>query len=79
MPGRRYGGREKARPCDRSCGWVGLCLWYYVAMAAAVGEEEANTDETEIVEIPNRGHALTIDRGWREVADRALAPIRHFV
>ena len=28
---------------------------------------------TEIVEIPDRGHALTIDSGWREVADTALA------
>jgi hypothetical protein len=28
---------------------------------------------TEIVRIPGRGHALTIDSGWREVADRALA------
>jgi len=33
----------------------------------------------EIVEIPNRGHALTIDSGWREVADTALAFIRRFV
>ena len=28
---------------------------------------------TEIVEIKDRGHALTIDSGWREVADTALA------
>jgi hypothetical protein len=34
---------------------------------------------TEIVEIPNRGHALTIDSGWREVAHTALAFIRRFV
>jgi non-heme chloroperoxidase len=34
---------------------------------------------TEIVMIPNRGHALTIDSGWREVADTALAFIRRFV
>jgi non-heme chloroperoxidase len=27
---------------------------------------------TEIVKIPNRGHALTIDHGWREVAQTAL-------
>jgi hypothetical protein len=26
-----------------------------------------------------RGHALTIDGGWREVADTALAFIRRFV
>jgi hypothetical protein len=29
--------------------------------------------------MPNRGHALTIDSGWREVADTALAFIRRFV
>ena len=34
---------------------------------------------TEIVEIPDRGHALTIDSGWREVADKALAFIRRFL
>ena len=28
---------------------------------------------TEIAKIPNRGHSLTIDSGWREVADTALA------
>jgi len=31
------------------------------------------------VEIPNRGHSLTIDSGWREVADTALAFVRRFV
>jgi non-heme chloroperoxidase len=34
---------------------------------------------TEIVKIPNRGHALTIDSGWQEVADMALAFIQRFV
>jgi non-heme chloroperoxidase len=28
---------------------------------------------TEITEIPDRGHSLTIDSGWRDVADAALA------
>ncbi len=28
---------------------------------------------TEIHEMPNRGHSLTIDHGWREVAETALA------
>jgi non-heme chloroperoxidase len=37
-----------------------------------------NPGVTEIVEIPNRGHALTIDSGWREVADTALAFIKRF-
>ena len=34
---------------------------------------------TEITEVPNRGHALTIDNGWREVADTALTFLRRFV
>jgi non-heme chloroperoxidase len=33
----------------------------------------------EIVEMKNRGHALTIDSGWREVADTALAFVKRFV
>jgi hypothetical protein len=27
----------------------------------------------------NRGHALTIDSGWREVADKAMAFVKRFV
>jgi hypothetical protein len=34
---------------------------------------------TEIVETPNRAHALVIDSGWREVAETALAFVRRFV
>jgi non-heme chloroperoxidase len=34
---------------------------------------------TEIAKIPNRGHALTIDSGWRGVAEPALAFIKRFV
>ena len=30
-------------------------------------------------QVPNRGHALTIDHGWREVADKALAFVGRFV
>ena len=33
---------------------------------------------TEIEKIPNRGHSLTIDSGWREVAERALAFVKRF-
>jgi non-heme chloroperoxidase len=50
------------------------------AIANASYERQArNVGVTEIVEMPNRGHALTIDHGWREVADRALAFIKRFV
>jgi non-heme chloroperoxidase len=31
------------------------------------------------VKIKNRGHALTIDHGWRKVADTALEFIQRFV
>ncbi|MEU2282602.1 hypothetical protein ABZ614_11830 [Streptomyces sp. NPDC013178] len=31
------------------------------------------------VEVKDRGHALTIDHGWQEVADTALSFVRRFV
>jgi len=40
--------------------------------------QRRNAGVTEIVEIKNRGHALTIDSGWREVADTALKFVRRF-
>ena len=40
---------------------------------------DQNPGVTEIVEIKGRGHALTIDSGWREVADTALAFVKRFV
>src|SRR6266852_3743095 len=46
---------------------------------ASYKKQKRNGSVTEIVEIPNRGHALTIDSGWREVAETALAFIRRFV
>jgi pimeloyl-ACP methyl ester carboxylesterase len=46
---------------------------------ASFKREQRNSSVTEIVEMPNRGHALTIDSGWREVADTALTFIRRFV
>ena len=41
--------------------------------------QQRNKAVTEIVKIPNRGHALTIDNGWREVATTALAFVKRFV
>ena len=41
--------------------------------------QQHNSAVTEIVEIPGRGHALTIDSGWREVADICLHFIQRFV
>jgi pimeloyl-ACP methyl ester carboxylesterase len=46
---------------------------------ASFKRQQRNVAVTEIVEIPNRGHALTVDNGWREVAEISLAFIRRFV
>jgi pimeloyl-ACP methyl ester carboxylesterase len=43
---------------------------------ASFKRQERNPAVTEIREIPNRGHSLTIDSGWREVAEVALAFVR---
>jgi len=40
---------------------------------ASYKRQKRNPGVTEIVKIPGRGHSLTIDHGWREVADIALA------
>ena len=46
---------------------------------ASFHQQQKNAAITEIVEIPNRGHALTIDSGWKEVATTALNFVRRFV
>ena len=46
---------------------------------ASYKEQQDNPGVTEILEMPNRGHALTIDSGWREVAETALRFIKRFV
>jgi non-heme chloroperoxidase len=45
---------------------------------AAYKRQRRNPGVTEIVKIPNRGHSLTIDHGWREVAETALEFVRRF-
>jgi non-heme chloroperoxidase len=45
---------------------------------AAYKRQKRNPGVTEIIEIKGRGHALTIDSGWREVADTALAFVKRF-
>jgi non-heme chloroperoxidase len=46
---------------------------------AAFKRQRRNQAVTEIEKVPNRGHALTIDSGWREVAEKALAFVNRFV
>ncbi len=46
---------------------------------ASYKRQKRNPGVTEIVEMKGRGHALTIDQGWREVAETALAFVQRFV
>jgi pimeloyl-ACP methyl ester carboxylesterase len=48
------------------------------ATAARIQRQRRNPAVAEIVKIPNRGHALTIDHGWREVAQIALDFVKRF-
>jgi pimeloyl-ACP methyl ester carboxylesterase len=46
---------------------------------ASFKKQRRNKGVTEIVEMKDRGHALIIDSGWREVADTALEFVKRFV
>ena len=45
---------------------------------ASYKQQQDNPGVTEIEKIPGHGHALTIDSGWRETADKALAFVQRF-
>jgi non-heme chloroperoxidase len=51
----------------------------WVLTNASYKRQKRNEGITEIVEMKERGHALTIDSGWREVAETALRFIQRFV
>jgi pimeloyl-ACP methyl ester carboxylesterase len=46
---------------------------------ASYKRQSRNEAVTEIVKVPNRGHSLTIDSGWREVAETARDFVKRFV
>jgi non-heme chloroperoxidase len=46
---------------------------------AAYKRQKRNPSVTEIKKMPNRGHSLTIDHGWQEVAQAALDFVKRFV
>jgi pimeloyl-ACP methyl ester carboxylesterase len=46
---------------------------------ASFNRQKRNEGVTEIVKIAGRGHALTIDNGWKEVAQTSLTFIQRFV
>jgi len=45
---------------------------------ASYKKEKRNPGATEIVKMTGRGHSLTIDAGWREVAEKALEFVTRF-
>jgi pimeloyl-ACP methyl ester carboxylesterase len=45
---------------------------------ASFKRQRDNSGVTEIVEMPNRGHALTIDSGWKQVAQTAKEFVQRF-
>ncbi len=45
---------------------------------ASYKKERTNEGVTEFATVPGRGHALTIDSGWRDVAEIALAFVKRF-
>ena len=45
---------------------------------ASYKRQKRNPAVTEIKQIPNRGHSLTIDNGWEEVAQTALDFVKRF-
>ena len=46
---------------------------------AAFKKQRHNNGVTEIIRVPDRGHSLTIDGRWSEVADEALGFVKRFV
>ena len=46
---------------------------------ASYKRQKRNEGVTEIMKIPDRGHSLTIDHGWREVAELSLKFVQRFV
>ncbi|HEV2375584.1 MAG TPA: alpha/beta hydrolase [Streptosporangiaceae bacterium] len=50
-----------------------------LAVTKASCKQQARNDAvTELTELPGRGHSLTIDAGWQEVAETALAFVQRF-
>ena len=73
----------RAGPSEGALGWrkasgVPDPAWVQAIANAAYKRQRRNSGVTEIVKIPNRGHSLTIDHGWREVAQTALDFVKRF-
>jgi hypothetical protein len=76
----RYLPLASAPSTDRASSWLrGRDHTVPTTIAKAEYKKQSrNEGVTEFVEFPDRGHALTIDNGWHEVADAALAFVQRF-
>jgi non-heme chloroperoxidase len=45
---------------------------------ASYKKQKRNAGVTEIVKVPERGHSLTIDHGWKDVAEIALSFVQRY-
>jgi non-heme chloroperoxidase len=50
----------------------------WAIVEASFDKQKRNPGVTEVARVPDRGHALTIDGGWREVAQTALDFVKRF-
>jgi non-heme chloroperoxidase len=50
----------------------------WAIVKASFDKQKRNPGVTEVARVPDRGHALTIDGGWREVAQTALDFVKRF-
>jgi len=46
---------------------------------ASFKQQEGDNLVTEIEKVPDRGHSITVDHGWREVADKSLAFVQQYL
>ena len=50
----------------------------WAIVSASYEREKRNPGVTEVERIPGRGHSLTIDHGWKDVAEKALAFVEKY-
>jgi uncharacterized cupin superfamily protein len=56
---------------------LGARLWRLAPGQASTKHRHVQTEELYVL-LEGRGHSLTIDSGWREVADKALEFVQRF-
>jgi pimeloyl-ACP methyl ester carboxylesterase len=70
--------RPRSLPRSSAAAVLGDHTVPWAIAEAAYDRQRRNPGVTEIVKVPNRGHSLTIDHGWREVAETALDFVKRY-